>query len=448
MYQPSKISLSLYQPIAHEHRNGFVNGHICQVTNEVFVENHDGFSILPPNTLVLPYVRGKEADIQRSLMEHDPLQPLSLLFFSSAGLDGDAAKGFTRALRREFLGWSTRLIIFESVWTAGQRIKALQALGKISLDEPELYVDGDGTVLYPRIEPMYTISDAVSIDTGRPWKIDNGHVVQTSLPQQHDDDVIVRVNRVGPRHGDLWTFVGNVNARNVVGISSGTVTSHVLSHKSSLADVDPQAFENDLGPPLLAATLAALTLGPLVCSTPENLNGITAMIVEEDITLREQLQDICVRLGMDAIAVAALSPQVLEVRYDKKPLFILSGSTDPSLWAILRGILHPGGSIVLWNHPDDGVAAITANRPWHLGSALRYAVTHQHSHSVSYTPALSIIERIPQAASSAQALFDAEKSYVLVGGIGRLGLQVALWMYEVRFLTYCETLFYDCNMGV
>ena len=103
---------------------------------------------------------------------------------------------------------------------------------------------------------------------------------------------------------------------------------------------------------------------------------------------------------------------------------------------------------MLWNHPDDGIPAIAANRPWHLGSALRYAVTHQHSHSVSYTPSLSIIEHVPQAASSAQALFDAEKSYLLVGGIGRLGLQVALWMYEVRSLIYCETLFYDSNMNM
>ena len=267
MYQPGKISLSPYRPIAHEHLNGFVNGHICQGTNDALVENDNELSILSPNTLVLPYVRGKEADIQRSLMEHDPLQPLSLLFFSSAGLDGDAAKGFTRALRKEFLGWSTRLIVFKTVWTAGQRIKVLQALGKMSLDEPELYVDGDGTVLYPRLEPIYTVGDASSIDTGRPWKIDNGHVVQTSLPQRHDDDVIVRVNRVGPRHGDLWTFVGTVNARNVVGLSSGLVTSHVLTHKSSLADVDLQAFENDVGPPLLAATLARLP-SALSCARP------------------------------------------------------------------------------------------------------------------------------------------------------------------------------------
>ena len=29
-------------------------------------------------------------------------------------------------------------------------------------------------------------------------------------------------------------------------------------------------------------------------------------------------------------------------------------------------------------------------------------------------------------------LFNEKKSYLLIGGIGSLGLQIALWMYEVR----------------
>ncbi|KAI0737725.1 KR domain-containing protein [Daedaleopsis nitida] len=93
---------------------------------------------------------------------------------------------------------------------------------------------------------------------------------------------------------------------------------------------------------------------------------------------------------------------------------------------VSKFLLAPHGRTFLWNYSDG-----LASDPWALGDALQNAIHHVRSHSaISYTPLSDLLQGISSSAASSNNLFDASKSYLLIGGLGSLGLHVALWMYE------------------
>ena len=217
----------------------------------------------------------------------------------------------------------------------------------------------------------------------------------------------------------------------VVGISVGPIASHVIAHKASLTKADLATFKNELGPPILAATIVALTVDPRVFEDPTYLRGVRAIIVEEDAELLFQMQQVCASLGMDVIAASTLTSADLKLCYEKKPQFILSGTQDTATSTVLRKILAPRGHLMLWNHPTEGFLPIAASEPWNVGYALKRAAAYKGKPSATYCSPTSLLPELPVSVSRSQDLFDPENAYLLVGGIGSLGLHMALWMYEV-----------------
>ena len=387
-----------------------------------------------PDIVIVPYVRGDEMTIHACLTKLDPLQTLTILFVADFGVSGDAAKGFTRALRKEHPAWTIRLVAFDDTWSSWQRAEALQALVELYPKELDLRVDANGTVFSPRLELMDPPRQTNTFSVYKPWKVENGHVLQTSLPLQQVDNVIVHVSKYGPSRSGIWSFVGAVEGvpHQVIGVSSSPVSSHVLVHKGCVVEVDQQTFRNTIGPPILALTLVALAVGPLAVSSSIRLAGKLVLIVEEDPTLRAQLGVVCVSLGLVVVTLSALSPADLESLYDKNPQFILSGAQDPATITIMYTLVAPGGRLFPWNSPEEGLASIIRNRPWDLGDALRCVIGWNNELADTYSHPSAILEIYPQVVSGAADLFDPEKAYLLVGGIGRLGSHMALWMYKVR----------------
>ena len=92
--------------------------------------------------------------------------------------------------------------------------------------------------------------------------------------------------------------------------------------------------------------------------------------------------------------------------------------------------------MLLWNHPGEGVAALTIDQPWIVEHALTLAVAHLRGKPErpvsSYVPTTSLLAGLPASVARSPDIFDPEKAYLLAGGIGSLGMHMALWMYEVR----------------
>ena len=433
VYIPTGVSLSKCKTVV----NGIFNGNsTAHPHSDAHNYNESQMSTAPQlGALVIPYVRGEEMDIQQRISVLDALYSHSLLFTVDFGINWDAAQGFTRALRKEYLAWKVRLVAFHETWSNKQRDAAILSLIQMDFDEVDVGVDTDGNVLAPRLSLMDPPAKITFVDANKPWAVEDGHIVQTVRPQQHEDHVVVRVAGVGPRHGNTWVYLGAIedSSGSVVGISSGPTSSHLLVHKKSFAEVNASTFVDNMGPPLFAAILVALTVGLYSFSASGSISGTRAIVVEEDPTLLSQIEEVCAVLGLHVMAARSLSSADLESCYDKKPPFIISGTQDPSTSAVLRRIIAPGGKLLLWNDPGDGLASIMATRPWRVGDALRCVTNaRQYEPIVDYLSPASIFKDLPHNSSKEPPLFDAEKSYLLVGGIGRLGLHVALWMYEVR----------------
>lgn len=83
-----------------------------------------------------------------------------------------------------------------------------------------------------------------------------------------------------------------------------------------------------------------------------------------------------------------------------------------------------------WNHPNSGIAHILETNSCSVGDALRVALRYQPGASSTLCPPLDLIaSAIPDSVPLATTLYSPTKSYLLLGGICSLGLQLAHWMY-------------------
>lgn len=409
------------------------------------------------STLVLNYVRGEEIKLQATLSTLDVSEPLSLLFVAQGEFDGNAATGFTRSLRREYPSWTVRVATFDSSWTIARVAQASRELFSLAGKEVELKVDAEGSVLAPRIELAEPPASHIQLSLDQPWTLENGEVVQVDLPRPSKAHVVVQVDGVPPNSAGIWQFIGKVDGSSapVVGITTKPISSHVEAHKGSVVDLGsgsvPDSGAPPTVPPLIASTILALALSPLAFAQPERIEGARVLIHDPQVELGREIRDICASLGLEAILIGGLGRAELSSSYLKKPDFVLSSSRDRKDLTILRSLLAPGlGQILAWNDPEEGVAGIIAKQPWIVGDALRASLEYHRSRGTPFASLSRPSQFLPlevSTASSSVNLFDSHKSYLLVGGIGSLGLYMTLWMYKVlslisslriRHLTECE----------
>lgn len=407
----------------------------------------------PDRTLVLDFVRGEEMKIQAAISILDPSQPRSVLLVADS-LSGDAAYGFTRALRKEYRTWTIRVATFEASWTDAQRTEAAQELLALDTDEVEMVIDADGSILIPRVEVSDPPLPLVPLSLDKPWKMEHGKVVQAHLPYPVEDHVVVAISGVTANDGRLWTFVGKSDdyPQPVVGISIGSYCSHLQVHKGSIVEMEESSISSsDVGsyPPILAATIVALAVGCAAFDHKERLRGARVLVVETKSGVGSDIRDVCAGLGMEAMLITSLDDEQLKTYYLNKPQIILSDVRDAPDVGLVRSILDPRrGRAFFWDHAEEGIESTIANDPWAIGDALRSALQYhasRHSSSIPYSPPSKLIG---STASLPVELFDPRKSYLLIGGIGSLGLYIALWMYEVSVISYVSlhVLTQTCSM--
>ena len=396
--------------------------------------------------VVFSFVRGEEIRIQADITSLDSAEALTLLFTAQDGVDGDAASGFTRALRKEYLLWTIRLLIFDVSWTPYQRARAAHELASLDTKEEEMKVESDGSIMVPRLELAAPPSVRAPLAVNKPWALIGGDVIQMDLPNLSPNHTVVEVSAVAADASGLWVFMGNSSSQPVVGITADPIASHICIHRGCIVESETALFTtNDgavlLGPPILATTIVALAVGASAFSRPERLAGRHVLILSPDPELGAQILDVCNRLGMEATLLPSLAEDRLSSLYLRKPDFILSSTHDARDVSIIRSILaSTTGRILLWNHPEHGLAGITRRDPWAVGDALRAALLyHENGRSplVPYTFPYQLLPAEVTTASLSTKLFDSSKSYILVGGIGSLGLYIALWMYQVSHYACC-----------
>ncbi|KAI0358347.1 ketoacyl-synt-domain-containing protein, partial [Trametes cingulata] len=411
--------------------------------NEVTQLSCNGGPLPAPTSTDAPtavrYVRGEEMLLQRIVASFDPFKPLSLLIVADSS-SSDAMFGFTRSLRKEYPAWVIQAAAFGESWTALQIAAAVPHILRIATDEPELLVDDAGALHVLRIEAAAPPSRHLPFSVGLPWKYENGEVTQTFAPKAPSSDhVVVEVESVSCVPGNMWFYTGTIQdpPSTVVGIAHGPVSTHVVSHRGALARRDEDSFEVQVcgalqGPALLAPTIIALAVTPWKLADPQRLRGRTVLVAEEDRMLGRQICSTCADVGLEASLVSQSDDdgQLLS-SHARRPTYIIARNRDrfSSLWSRLD---VPSGHLLVWDHPRKGIQFFASHDPWVLGDALRMAmrIASGQYGTVSYLPPAQMLCPMPSKALRARELFDPHRPYLLVGGIGSLGLHIALWMYE------------------
>ncbi|CCL98280.1 uncharacterized protein FIBRA_00274 [Fibroporia radiculosa] len=383
--------------------------------------------------ILFEYVRGKEMELQPLIMTLDPLDKLEVWFIASAGLDGDAGVGFTKSLRREYRSWVVRMAVFEGSWTVEERNEAIKYLSLRPECEVEIMIDSYGSVLAPRIVATTPPTSVSAFRLEYPWICDQSSVKQTVTPYIPEGFALVRVDCLARGPGQLWAFFGGTEhiPGMIAGITSGPISNFVLSHKESLVEY-PHSADFHSAPPLLALTIAALALGPSTFSKPARLCRETILVTDADTELGSQVASIYTQLGLSVLTLPA------DIRFSelltlpKRPRFIVSGSEDTGVIKMLRELTSGFGKVFLWNDNSAGIAGLVDTDPWLVADALRCGISGTTLINESFCSPSEFLSEVPTCISVplTHDVFNPEKAYLLVGGIGSLGLRVALWMYE------------------
>ncbi|KAH9934282.1 ketoacyl-synt-domain-containing protein [Fomitopsis serialis] len=388
----------------------------------------------PDQFLIFRHHRGDEMTLQQTIRSLDPPARVSLCFIAPEGVDGDAMLGFTRSLRKEYRSWRVFCVVFSSSWLPEKYEETARSLCAHPIAEEEMLVDEDGSVHAPKVVPLSAPRRITTFDPGRPWIYRDFSFSQVSTPTVPTNYALVHVTAVSSDTTSYWAFTGHVDGSTstYIGITPGPLTNYVVAHRGSLLEL---TSVQDLrrGPHALAAIIAVLAIGPANFSDPQRLEDTCILVTHSDTSIGH---DVCRFYESRGLHVVRLPSQAStsETRQilARRPRYIVSGrlrATDNDVNKTLTRLRSE--KVFQWDDPSTGLDRILTEDPWVIGDALRLALSHPADFTEVFSPPIELLGVAPPAeVPSHMRIFDPEKAYVLIGGIGGLGLHIAYWMYK------------------
>jgi Methyltransferase domain len=401
--------------------------------------------------LVIQYRQGTEVQVRDKLSALDTLSTVSLWFYCGSGFHGDAGIGFFKSLGREYPLWDIHLVVFDGPLNEQEQLEFVYRLTRIPGLEPLIRVDEQGAILVSRVIPSAAPSGKHPFQPSLPWTLTEAGLIQTSLVSHQTDLVTVEVLAMSRREANLRTFVGRVSStvdnsyisanQLVVGLApSQGISNFITAHHASLALLPDTAEE--LAVEIAGAALGIL-IGCLACgvsnlTSSRRRRGGRALLSNGSDVVSPSLKWVLRLLDFEVVEVKSNTPADLAGRATEVD-FILSGSEDNVELQAITQALTRKCRIFTWNDSRGGLESILNEDPASIGEAFDFVIelVDQWPRN-DFGLRLSDIS-IPDAGThvtSSATLFDSNKAYLLVGGLGGLGIRVALWMYEVRTVQF------------
>ncbi len=393
---------------------------------------------------VLSFSLGEELAIRGDIIQLQSSNVPVIWIESTMDISGAAARGFCRSLRREILGTRICLVLFNEIWSAPERARYIGWLSHMKdLEyESEFVVEVDGRLLLPRVvlSPSTKVPETSSTElASKYWIVKNsGQITESPRPLVPPDHVLLSIELESAHIGGLRGVYGEiVETRStehrikthVAGIISGPESNFAVVHTGQLLPT-PQQWQDRLDAlvPILIITrcigFASLKDHPRV----RERRVILALRNGEKSDLGPRLVRTLEFFGVSTVLAFGEAPQLLGVV--KSGDFVLSDYDEH--WESVRSICDfLGASLYFWDDPVSGTREEVGRNPWVVSDAFKdYFEFPSLSLTPSRTP-LNIIEAMEQKPDP--CLLRPDVFYLLQGGIGSFGLQIALWMYEVCF---------------
>ncbi|KAJ7659066.1 hypothetical protein DFH06DRAFT_990014, partial [Mycena polygramma] len=362
---------------------------------------------------VYVYEFGKEMELQQLLGALDTTASLIVYLLALSGRDADAAMGLCASLRKEITAWDIRLDIFESPCDLSNPtpllIRHMSALGE---RENVVSFARDGAALVPRVvlSPPPSSHQSNAVDNPSYLTVRVSHWAGIS---DLYDGFVGQVT--GSHH--LGEYVGGVVAKSSVEMLPVHI-DHVISTSATP--------DSALAVQILGAVISSLIPWPPSGST--NRPRIAVAIENSDLAQLIAMHALSVS-GVKVVPADFKNLDVLE-RVD----MLISDSATYSQHPHLRRWIPRSGNALLW---DELLRDALRNDPAFIRHTLATNLPTR-----SKTPALQngngngngrVPHSIPCDISGkprAAPPFRDDHAYCLLGGIGGLGVDLAVWTYQ------------------
>lgn len=390
------------------------------------------------DAFVFEYAFGQEDHLQWDLSGLNTLQELNIWILTNVGCDGGSALGLVRALRREYLSWTLRLVVFPDSYSHQMRYECLENLPLSLKDEPDIVISKDGDYLVPRIVPLPPIPPRNDMQSSQ------------SLHNPPPDHVLVRVEAFSTQ-GRVSGILGSVTRSN--GLDEGSI---LLTLTTALAPDEHVSVDSASACVVLNSTMKLSPTAATAATTC--LPGLASAVLAPGLSLfnrKGRLASLRILLTHFDTITGQTIGTVYKLKginfshvkhdvslYDLAGMgcssfdLIISGYEDAPHVQILKTLLDPQhGKVFLWNDKTTGLASILEKDPCSIGDALDSVLPFLNS--VMYeTPLASVHAQAPKPdliprSVPHRAFCDANKTYLILGGIGSIGVHLALFLYEV-----------------
>ncbi|KAJ6455209.1 hypothetical protein C8R45DRAFT_846044, partial [Mycena sanguinolenta] len=414
---PSAIWLEMLQDV------GFINNHATgDGGHNFFFAAQKSTSLDEPpvansaeidSGCVLHYSFGTEMELRSRIGTMRAMDSLELYVVALEGRDGDSAMGLCATLRREFPFWNINLAIFESSTHLSDARRLLS-------NHRDLYRNGEQVVVFRRNGPcvsrvaLLPATDTVPQDD--------------SIALDNTDHLLVEIIAVGTPRLSVQGFVGRVIMTHleapapgsiVVGIANHVDGPVLVAHIGSLVPFSTErVHDNDHLPdprelinlvaPILAFDHIPKRIGP-----PGS--RIRVLIATVDEIMSRVLSEYFGGIESVALVESDFRGEVPLRHID----VVISDSLTNTRYPDMRNWVSRPGRLLLWDtiiqdHIRDGT--------WEIAYALNSCL--------SRVPPAAVDVLVAPTGNLQPPLFRHDKSYILLGGIGGLGVDLAVWMYQ------------------
>ncbi|PCH35877.1 ketoacyl-synt-domain-containing protein [Wolfiporia cocos MD-104 SS10] len=371
---------------------------------------------------VIPFTLGGEVGVQDALRNLDTFERMQIWFVAAEGINADAARGFTRSLRREVPQWDIGLATFSSTLPQAQWARILQNIGSIPGMEREIFVDAKYRPHVPRFAMALGPSPSSLVSRRKRSSL---------LPHNVQIDVIACSVWC-----DMYGVVGRVMECNesdstlldsiVVTVVTTHPTTTLSVHSGAVTSVPAEVDAPFTAFIAIAFVIVGVALGPARIQNARSRHSGRVIVTHCDTPIARAIIWLCGILAINPISVlSSYSP----VRFASLKL----GAGDTVITGFdaadrtLESFASEGTRIFRWSS-DTQLAYLLSSDPWLIGEILEVSVARTGGYPPPDLQLPPSSQVIPSEEPS--TLFKPDAAYLLVGGIGSLGLHIALWMYQ------------------
>jgi SAM-dependent methyltransferase len=381
---------------------------------------HDGGDI--DGRHVLQYSFGHEMELQSHLSQMNPRNHIDLYVTALDGRDGDSAMGLCATLGREFPFWDVHLAIFQSIAHLSDPLPFISS-------RRSLYKNGERVIFFPcegsPSVPRVTLSSA-------PTTVANIH----PLVLHDSDHSIIEVVASESTLISLNGFVGRVLMSHRKTLSPGDLVAGITTQSKApiltvpggcVVSLDRKSvhYVHLPAPEELVKLVAPRLILDCLPKRLEPDRYIQVLVA----TMDEHMSHSMTTYFQAIDGVTLLQSDFRQQDSSRRVDVLISDSLTSTRYPHIRYWVARSGRFLLWdNILRDNIRDGTRD----IAYALKSGLLELPAPEVS-------CKRLPHSycvpdSTSYSPLFRHDKTYILLGGIGGLGVDLAVWMYQVRAL--------------